>query len=507
MKFSFNKLSVIAGLATMTFATSCMDLLDEPLENVQKVEETDYTDSDNMILLMYGAYAKFNESQWESFPTMAVRGDDVNPAGDQDVFIKTDLYEYDRNFWAYNSTWLNLYSDIIQWHGAMEEVQKYQEAGASATTASQYIAELKVLRGFELLQLARLWGNILIPTSSQPGQLYNVELSSFETVMQHISDQMDEAIPNLPAVHPKMRTDITGGVTKYTALAIKALANLELKNYQAVADATGEIISSGQFALESDYYQLFKIPGKLNEENLMEMQYSDYGTATGTSNNYLWAFFGPASWTPAVSGASGGWGFWAPTSKYVKFMLDRGERTRLETTVLFTPDGMAEIQSDPEYATLPAWVSNVSQDGDTFNNHPRYKFLSGKFYLPSTQLTPGRFSYGSNKNMTVIRYAEILLMHAEALTSGASSTSLSADAAVNLVRSRAGLAGLSGVTLQDVLDEKYAELGTEWGTRFYDLIRHEMTSELNYGGRTFTEADRFLPYPLAQQDILPQLKD
>src|SRR5690606_10570110 len=136
----------------------------------------------------------------------------------------------------------------------------------------------------------------------------------------------------------------------------------------------------------------------------------------------------------------------------------------------------------------------------------RYKFLSGKFYLPSTQLTPGRFTYGENKNMPVIRYSEILLMHAEALTSGATSSVMTADQAVNAVRSRVGLGALSGVTLDQVLDEKYAEFATEWGIRFFDLVRHGKTEPLNYEGRTYTDADRFLPYPLEQQDILPQLK-
>ncbi|WP_026954398.1 RagB/SusD family nutrient uptake outer membrane protein [Algoriphagus vanfongensis] len=498
----------ILGLATaFILPTGCTDLLDEPLQNVQRVEETDYTQTENMMLLVYGAYAELNELQWESFPTISVRGDDVNPAGDQEALTRTDLFEYDRNFWLYNSTWLNLYSDIIYWHGAMEEILKYQEAGADLAQTNQYIAELKVMRSFELLILARLWENILIPTSSQPRDLYNVEVSSFEEVMQHISEQMDEAIPNLATVRPNQRTDIPGGISRYTALAVKAMANLELGNYQAVADATGEIIANGNFALMDDYYQLFKIPGKLSNESLLELQYSDYGTATGTVNRYLWDFFGPASWAPAVSGAGGGWGFWEPSSTYVKFMLDRGERERLETTVLFTPDGIVAIQSDPDYATLPSWVSNTSPDGDVFNNHPRYKFLSGKFYLPSNQLTEGRFTYGENKNFSVIRYSEILLMHAEALTSGAASSVMSADEAVNLVRSRAGMNALSGVTLDQVLDEKYAEFGTEWGIRFFDLVRHGKTSALSYEGRTFSESDRYLPYPLEQLDILPQLAE
>jgi starch-binding outer membrane protein, SusD/RagB family len=187
-------------------------------------------------------------------------------------------------------------------------------------------------------------------------------------------------------------------------------------------------------------------------------------------------------------------------------MLDRGEQQRLQTTVLFTPAGIDEIRSDPQYATLPAWVSNVSPDGDTFNDHPRYNFLSGKHYLPSTQLTPGRFGYGSNKNFTVIRYSEVLLMHAEALVNGAGGGVLSADEAVNAVRARVGLAPLTGVTLDDVLDEKYAEFGMESGIRFYDLMRYDRGEELNFGGRNFSPQNhRFLPYPLEQENIIPQL--
>jgi hypothetical protein len=99
-------------------------------------------------------------------------------------------------------------------------------------------------------------------------------------------------------------------------------------------------------------------------------------------------------------------------------------------------------------------------------------------------------------------------MHAEALVQGASSNSISADEAVNLVRERAGLDPLSNVTLDQVMDEKYAELATEMGIRFYDMVRLERYDELDYheSGPEFTEDKIFLPYPLNQQDLLPQLQ-
>jgi hypothetical protein len=487
---------------------ACHDLLDEPAENRAFTEETDYTISENMILPLIGAYAEFYNRGWEDFPLISVRGDDVNAGGlgDQQDFAETDKFNYNKDYWMYNSVWQNFYKDIFFCHSAIEQIEKYREAGGNSAKADQYVAEAKTLRAYLLLQLSRVWGKVFIPTSSDPAELLVLALSTKEEVMQHISDQMDEAVPSLPDMNPNQRTDIKGGVTKYTALAIKAIANLELKNYSAVAQATSQIISSGKFTLEPDYYGLFKIKGKLNSENLLELQYSDLGQGSGTNFGYLFAFFGPQTWTPKVTGAGSGWGFYEPSLKYIKFMLDRNETVRLETSVLFTNRGIAEIKKDAKYATLPAWVSNTTRSGDRINDYARALFASGKHYLPSEQLTPGRTAYGTNKNFTCIRYAEVLLMHAEAITQGGAGTGMTADQAVNAVRARAGLPTLTGVTNAQVMDEKFAELAMEWGIRYYDMARLGKFGELSYDGRTFTADKTYLPYPQTQVDLLPALK-
>lgn len=492
--------------AVIFLAPSCDSILDDPQEKQIVESGIDYFNTNQMKELIEGAYYTLYDIQWETFPLISVRGDDVNAAGDQVPLIETDAYRYDRSFWMYNSAWLNLYSDIINWHAAIEEIEKFNANANNPAEGQKYIAEIKVMQGYELLQLARLWGGILIPTSSQADDLYEAEVTPFEDVMQYISDLMDEVMPALLTVAPNKRTYIPGGITRHTALAVKAMANLELKKWQAVADATSEIINSGAFTLYPDYYELFKTPGKLADENILEFQYSDFGQGSGEGIRYLYAFFGPNNWTPEVEGISGGWGFWEPTLKYIKFMLDRGETIRLETSVLFTREGIDSLQAQPGYETLPSFISNTTRDNDVWGTtdgsaNPRAIFSSGKHYLPSNQMIPGRTAYGSNKNFICIRYAEILLMHAEALVSGASSSVMSADEAVNAVRSRAGLTNLTGVTLDDVLDEKFAEFGMEWGIRFYDLIRHERTGELD----GYSSEDRFIPYPLQQIDLLPQL--
>lgn len=504
---SITKLALF--MAALFILAACHDLLDEPAENRAFTEETDYTLSGNMDLPLIGMYADFYNSEWEVFPFLSVRGDDVNAGGlgDQQDFAEADKYNYNKDFWMSNSVWQNYYGDLFNAHSAIDQIEKYKEFASNKALADQYIAEIRVMRAWYLYYLTLTWGDIIITESQDPSALLVAKLSSKEEVMQHISAEMDEVIPLLPAVHPAERADVRGGITRFTALALKARANLDLKNFPAVAEATGQIISSGKFALEADYYNLFKIPGKLNRENLLELQYSDFGKGSGDAINYLNDFFGPQGWTPKVTGAGSGWGFYEPSLKYIKFMLDRNETIRLETSVLFTNRGIAEIKKDAKYANLPAWISNTTRSGDRINDYARALFASGKHYLPSDQLTPGRTGYGTNKNFICIRYAEILLMHAEALTSGASSSAMTADAAVNMVRSRAALPALTGVTNAQVMDEKFAELAMEWGIRFYDMVRMGNFAALSYDGRSFTADKVTLPYPQNQVDQIPALQE
>jgi len=506
-----NNIIKVGVLALAMFTVSCHDLLDEDPENTNYTERIDYTNAANMQLPLLGVYAEFYDRGWEDFPVIAVRGDDVNAGGlgDQQDFAQEDAFVYNKDYWMFNGLWRNFYKDILIAESAIEQINLYRQHADNPALADQYVAEVRTLQSYLLFNLSRVFGDIIIPTSSDAKLIVETPVSTKAEVMEHIAALMDDAVAVLPNMHPNERTDIKGGVTRYTALAIQALANLELNNYQGVADATSQIISSDKFSLEPDFYQLFKLRGKLNNENILELQYSDFGTASGDMKSYLFAFFGPESWTPKVEGAGGGWGFYEPSLKYIKFMLERGETERLQTSVIFTNRGINKIKEDPAFddSNFPGWISNTTPSGDVFNDYPRAMFVSGKHYLPSDQLTPGRTAYGTNKNFTCIRYAEILLMHAEALTQGATGSGMTADEAVNAVRERVNMDPLSGVTLDQVMDEKFAELAMEWGTRYYDMIRLERFDELSYDGRVFTQDKAYLPYPQAQVDLLPALSN
>ncbi|MFS4467794.1 RagB/SusD family nutrient uptake outer membrane protein [Maribacter sp. 2210JD10-5] len=490
----------------------CSEQLDQPELNNNFAGGTDFSKTDDMVFSLIGVYQAVTSRGWEQPLVVSTRGDDVTAAGDQQGLINQDRYVYDNSFFGSRTLWETYYGDIISAHTGMEQIERYMEFADAEGIAlgNQYIAEAKVLRAILLFQLSQVYGAVFIPESSDLNDFANVtEVPTKDQVMQHISDQMDEALPFLPDMRPNERTDLKGGVTRYTALMIKAVANQELKNYQGVADAAGQIIGSGKFSLFNDFYELFKTPGKLSDESLFEFQYSDFGAGEGDRVSHLYNPYGPNSWTPTVAGASNGWGFFEPSMKYVAFMLDRGETERLETSVFFSQRGIDSLIASTSYTaeTLPDFVSPTTRDGDTNTSNVRSIWSSGKHYLPTNQLIPGRTAYGSNKHYIVFRYAETLLIYAEALLQGASGSAISADEAVNQVRQRAGLSPLSGVTLDQVVDEKYAELAMEWGKRFFDMVRLGRDEELSFGGRTFTQDKAFVTYHQDQIDEFPILGD
>src|SRR5690606_4583933 len=108
-------------------------------------------------------------------------------------------FNYDAGHWFINNTWNGLYSDILtSYYLAIEEIDKINEAIEDQTKGDQYIAEIKVMIGFDLLHLIRLWGDILIPASSSPEEFTDLPVTKRDAALQYISDLMDEAIPLLP---------------------------------------------------------------------------------------------------------------------------------------------------------------------------------------------------------------------------------------------------------------------------------------------------------------------
>jgi hypothetical protein len=155
------KLILFFSLMLMFILTSCEGKLDER-DGIYNSEGTDYTNMDKMIEPMLGNYERISSRGWEDFPLLAVRGDDVNAGGlgDQQDYAETDKFNYNKDYWMYNSVWQNMHKDMAEINANINEILKYKEnaSGSDITRANQYVAESKVLRAWLQFQLSRTLG-------------------------------------------------------------------------------------------------------------------------------------------------------------------------------------------------------------------------------------------------------------------------------------------------------------------------------------------------------------
>ena len=117
-------------------------------------------------------------------------------------------------------------------------------------------------------------------------------------------------------------------------------------------------------------------------------------------------------------------------------------------------------------------------------------------------MTKPNTDWGRNNNVRLIRYAEVLLMNAEAKVRQGKS----GDASFNLVRTRAKMTEVTGVTVEQILDERRMELCSEWGLRYTDLVRTNKAAEVlndpalvrDFGTGDWTPEKAYWPVPGTQ---------
>lgn len=510
------KLKYILGtLSFVLLSTGCQDFLNKAPENKVPVNDVDYTNTAGAYQPVSGVYSKaaWNLNSWAQLGFKAVRGDDTYKGGsdgDQQIFADIHDFNYSGipNFWANGNSWMGDFGIVMDANLAMIALDNYQQYAvveSDKALIESYKGELKFLRGYAYFVLARLYGGVPVFTDNRSDDLYFKK--SHEEVIRFIISEMSSAANLLPAVHPRNMKH-PGAASKYSALALQAKAAAEIADYQTVYTTTEEIINSGLFELYPNFYELFNMSGELCSENLFELQYSYFGQTSGDeaklSDNYF-AFQGPSVGSRFVSkkkfGADndqnmgGGWGFLPASDKFVKFMESRGETTRLEGSIIRTT-GKTDKEGN-QY--------NVTLSGDTLYaglpGSPIY--YSGKAYTPSKELI--RNQYGGDKNAIMIRYADILLLNAEArlkLGKGGETVPF------NIVRRRANMPEMASITMDDIVNERFAEFALENGERYYDLVRTGYaTKELGSQGKGYSESVRFYPIPQEQIDLNPNLKD
>ena len=482
------KNNIIIIILSVFLLIGCNDFLDIRQEASVPSTGLDYTKADNIFLPVSNAYAKLRTGKTHSFAYIGAfeitsdNADKGSTPEDNPPMQQIDDFKYEAGNGLINELWEGYFDAVSAANNALYQMPLFEEALQSQENklyTRECAAEAKVIRAYAYFNLTRLFGRVPIidslVTSEQLGAMKQAETAA---LYEFIEKDLKEAIEILP---PSYTKDWAGRINKYTAMGIKAKVHLYQSEWDSVASLTGQIIASGRYDLLSNYREVFSIDGENSRESLFEIQSSTLGATTGEATFLEYAYVqGPRGNTPSNMQ---GWGFCTPSQNLIQFFTNRGDDIRAATTFLYR--------------------GTKTPEGDSIKvacNNPVY---NGKVYTPSSYNNWNYNGYGFDHNVRILRYSDILLMFAEAKMMGASTgdeCGLTALTAVNKVRERVGLSPLSSVSLQDIRDERRAELAME-EDRFFDLIRSgQAVSALSSKGYVEGKHNVF-PIPASQMQL------
>ncbi len=351
---------------------------------------------------------------------------------------------------------------------------------------NRVLGEAHFLRGLYYFILVRYFGDIpLILEPQAPGD----DLRPFRTDKALVYDQiikdLEEARDLLPEKASYSSSDL-GRAAKGAATGLLAKVYLTLGEWEEVVTLTNEVTALG-YALNPGYGDNFDVLNKNSQESLFEVQFvSDAGEDFWSNENqssWLSTFMGPRN----SDMVAGGWGWSQPLQEFVDG-YETGD-LRKDVTIFYEAcpqfDGM---DYDPAYSTTGYNVR---------------KFLVTKAVAATSDNSP--------LNFPVLRYADVLLMKAEALNKLGRTSE--AETPLNEVRTRAGLTAVTGLSQEDftekVLQERRMELAFE-GQRWFDMIRIDDGQwGLNFlhsiGKVNATEKHLLFPIPLKEIESNPNL--
>lgn len=309
------------------------------------------------------------------------------------------------------------------------------------------LGEAHFLRGLYYFILVRLFGDVpLITEPQEPGDDLRPARTSADQIYALIIEDLEKAAELLPTRENYAETDL-GRASKGAAVGLLAKVHLTLGNYQKTIDMANQVRDLG-YDLNENYADNFNPANENSVESLFEVQY--FGK---TSYNF-WSNENQASWLSTFTGprssdmVAGGWGWNQPTQEFVD-AYEEGDK-RKDVTILY--EGGPQFDSQDYKASYSSTGYNLR------------KFLVPKSVAGAYDESP--------LNFPVLRYADVLLMKAEALNE-LGQTDLAKEP-LNEVRDRAGLGPVDNLSQSEfrevVLHERRMELAFE-GQRWFDLIR------------------------------------
>lgn len=477
---------MIIALLSLSLA-SCNDFLDKEPEGKVPEQKVDYTNISNMYQPVSGVYAKIRTSglHWVIWEITTIRDQDVfSGQWNGSDYYNLSEYKYNDSFWGINEIWMQYYNIIKTANAAIESLDLYSENITTEEDSKKYKAyrgEVMFMRAYAYYRLVQAFGPVTILRDNNQKDL---QRSTVKAVYKYALGDLQYGMTNMPRIRPN-QNEHKGAVTAFSAAMLAAKIHLNMGNYAEVEQLTDDIIKHGNFTLYPDFYQLFKIPGKLCDESMFECQMTDFGNGSGEliDADQWFVCQGPLNKGSDIRG----WGDCGILKSFRDWAYSRGETIRAETSFLL--------------------AGQTTRDGDYIQpqlDSKKTDCWNGKAYTPLNQLTPGRTKYGTNNNARIFRYADVLLMNAEAKIK----LGKNGDAPFNEVRRRAQMDEITNVTFEQVIDERRMEFVCEWGERYNDLCRTGLAATQLKG---WSKEKEFLPLPFNQYtqiaDLLLEPKD
>jgi len=483
-----------AGLVILS-VFACEDFLDVGVNNQLAVEEFYATDDDaNQAVLAAYDILQWHENIWGSgwsspylvktLPSDESQAGGPN-AGDQPNYVALDRMTFDATSGPVEAIWGVNYYGIYRCNLVINKVPNDSPA------KEQSIAEAKALRAYYYLELVTSFGDVpLVLTDLVPSE-YNIARSPKNDVYNQIESDLTEAMAVLPFKSAYSLAD-RFRMSKGTAQALLGKAHLFQEDWAAAASAFDAIINSGEYDLEADFGNVFTSGAELGVESVMEAVYITTAGYDWGANGYPWGTQAESNVHIQLMGAredsftgvdslNNGWGYNYPSSKLWDAFMDAGDEVRRKHTLM----------SEQEFIDGGGEVSNP-------NAFDYQGFLRRKYgpYATETGDGVGALNYGVNWRL--LRYADVLLMAAEAHhRNGNDSGALTH---LNKVRERAGLSAssASGTALFDaIVNERQLELALE-GQRYLDMIRWGRAADAFDGFQT----GKHELFPIPQNDVL-----
>lgn len=394
------------------------------------------------------------------------------PVGDIDDFNLTATNKFAETLWSGH---YNAIGTINQ------ALLALSTANIDATTKAKLIAEVKFLRGYLYFNMVRMYGDVPLVLRVPKDQQDANNDPAFQTrankqiVYDTIIADLQFAANNLPL---KSGYPI-GHANKGAAESMLAKVYMYLQNWQKVYDLTEDVMMSKQYKLV-DYSILWRQIGDNCVESIFEIETGSFNNSNLGTNNYT------VSQGVRVGGKGGwsdlGWGFCNPSTDLIN-AYEAGD-LRKDATII-------KIDNSGNHTGTVLWDGFRVPSADSVQN----LYYNYKAYTSATKET---FANANDKdrpkNIKILRYAEVLLMNAEA----AFHLGQDMNTPLTEVRTRAGLQPTTA-TLDAIWEERRVELAMEHD-RFWDIVRQGRASQvMNAVGKHFVPGkNELLPIPTSQ---------